>query len=159
VAVAAFAAAVGLGFLVAPRDSAVYWSGMFLAAGRVSDAGNIGNQSLLGTITRLADSASLARTGWFMAAIALAGCGLALAAMASRTGPEPAGIVLCALTGLLISPRSWSHHWVWWLPVAVLAVHGLLGYRPLRKRYCLGWLGLLGVYALLFPWHVGMPRR
>jgi alpha-1,2-mannosyltransferase len=35
---------------------------------------------------------------------------------------EPAGIAVCAVTGLLVSPISWSHHWVWWiLPALVLA--------------------------------------
>jgi alpha-1,2-mannosyltransferase len=31
-----------------------------------------------------------------------------------------AGWVTCALTGLLVSPISWDHHWVWIVPVLVV---------------------------------------
>jgi alpha-1,2-mannosyltransferase len=33
-----------------------------------------------------------------------------------------AGVLGCALTGLLISPISWDHHWVWIVPIAVAFV-------------------------------------
>jgi alpha-1,2-mannosyltransferase len=33
---------------------------------------------------------------------------------------EAWGTVCTAITGLLISPISWTHHWVWCVPVAVL---------------------------------------
>ncbi len=40
-------------------------------------------------------------------------------------GREPWGVLAAAATGLLISPISWSHHWVWCVPVlAVLAAEG-----------------------------------
>jgi len=31
-----------------------------------------------------------------------------------------AGWVTCALTGVLVSPISWDHHWVWIVPVLVV---------------------------------------
>jgi alpha-1,2-mannosyltransferase len=39
--------------------------------------------------------------------------GLTVAALVSRRGYELTAIVLCSVTGLLISPISWTHHWVW----------------------------------------------
>ena len=31
------------------------------------------------------------------------------------------GLLVAAVTGLLVSPISWSHHWVWCLPLLALA--------------------------------------
>jgi hypothetical protein len=33
------------------------------------------------------------------------------------------GLLMAALTGLLVSPISWDHHWVWIAPGAVVAAH------------------------------------
>lgn len=33
------------------------------------------------------------------------------------------GILACAFAGLLISPVSWSHHWVWVVPFILWAAH------------------------------------
>ena len=30
-----------------------------------------------------------------------------------------AGFLCCAVTGLLVSPVSWTHHWVWAVPLLV----------------------------------------
>jgi alpha-1,2-mannosyltransferase len=36
------------------------------------------------------------------------------------------GVLACALTGLLVSPISWDHHWVWIVPgVAALVGYGV----------------------------------
>src|SRR5256885_4195351 len=39
----------------------------------------------------------------------------------SRRGHELLGLVACAATGLLASPISWSHHYVYVVPALVLA--------------------------------------
>jgi len=55
VAAGSFAATVAIGFAVLPRDSARWWfHGLFLDAGRTGFVGDLENQSLRGTITRLA---------------------------------------------------------------------------------------------------------
>jgi alpha-1,2-mannosyltransferase len=41
---------------------------------------------------------------------------------AGRRGDEALGFSLCAITGLLISPISWTHHWVLAVPALLLAV-------------------------------------
>ncbi|MYZ34284.1 hypothetical protein GT002_03970, partial [Streptomyces sp. SID4917] len=42
------------------------------------------------------------------------------AAVAAALREESAGAVAgCAATALLISPVSWSHHWVWCVPMAL----------------------------------------
>ncbi|WP_216204722.1 hypothetical protein [Amycolatopsis aidingensis] len=55
-------------------------------------------------------------------AAAVALTGLVLAARWAREGHGLAGLTLCGLTATAVSPFSWSHHWVWLGPLAVLAV-------------------------------------
>ena len=45
--------------------------------------------------------------------------GLAIAVWAHRRGYRLAGFLCCAVTGLLVSPISWTHHWVWAVPLLV----------------------------------------
>ena len=45
-------------------------------------------------------------------------------------------IVVVQLFGLLLSPISWTHHWVWLIPLMIWLLHG-----PLRERLVLGLLG------------------
>jgi alpha-1,2-mannosyltransferase len=55
---------------------------------------------------------------------------------------EPALAVICvALFGLVVSPVSWSHHWVWVLP-AVL-VTGILAWQ--RRNVALAVVTIAGV--------------
>jgi alpha-1,2-mannosyltransferase len=45
--------------------------------------------------------------------------GITIAAWAHRRGHRLAGATCCAVTGLLISPFSWTHHRVWAVPLLV----------------------------------------
>ena len=53
--------------------------------------------------------------------MAVAIAGVVCAALLDRAGHRMAGLLTCALTGLLCSPISWDHHWVWIVPGAVVA--------------------------------------
>jgi alpha-1,2-mannosyltransferase len=81
----------------------------------------VDNQSLNGALTRLTGSLGAAHPYWVGASVVIGLGGLLLAARASRQGREMLGILTCALTGLLISPISWAHHWVWIAPALVVA--------------------------------------
>jgi alpha-1,2-mannosyltransferase len=63
--------------------------------------------------------------------------------VASRRGHELLGVVTCAATGLLISPVSWSHHYVYVIPALVLAAYGprRLGYRIAGVALIIGLFG------------------
>ncbi len=83
------------------------------------------DQSLDGVLSRLAASGNGSVWLAWLVAVAIVGtAGLMLAVIAHNRGLGLLGIVTCAITGLLISPISWDHHWVWivLLPVAALAV-------------------------------------
>ena len=57
---------------------------------------------------------------WCLVAVFAVGlAGLAVAVWAHRRGYRMAGFGCCAATGLLVSPISWTHHWVWAVPVLV----------------------------------------
>jgi alpha-1,2-mannosyltransferase len=120
-AAAVFAGSVALGFAVLPGASAYFWDVSFLRPGRVSPPQNAQNQSLLGAMTRTVHSSSVGLP-WLVLAALVALAGLTLAVRAGRRGDEALGFSLCAVTGLLISPISWTHHWVLAVPALLLAV-------------------------------------
>ena len=131
VACAAFAATVAAGFAVAPADSRRWWlGGLFFNGGRTGFVGWEGNQSLRALLTRLAGSVAGAAPVWLAVALVTAVAGLACAAALERAGHPLPGLLACALTGLLVSPVSWDHHWVWIVPgVAVAAAYAVRAMR------------------------------
>jgi alpha-1,2-mannosyltransferase len=119
-AVATFAAAVGLGFLLDPADSAVYWlDGTFAVADRISPVAATSNHSLAGLLARAGAA------GWVELAAAgvLAVAGLVVAVRAHRRGQELLALTLCGLLAAAAAPFAWSHHFVWFGPLVVLLAH------------------------------------
>ena len=136
-----FAVAVGLGFALLPRASAVYWGGKFARLG--SNPFHLDNQSLHGVILRLTHAGPDAHAYWLVAAVVVGIAGFATAILASRRGHELLGLVACAATGLLVSPISWSHHYVYVIPALALAAYGprRIGYRILSVALVVGLFG------------------
>ncbi|MBV9444303.1 MAG: DUF2029 domain-containing protein [Streptosporangiaceae bacterium] len=136
-----FAVTVGLGFALLPHASAVYWGGKITRPG--SRPFHLDNQSLNGVILRLTHAGPDAHVYWLVAAIVVGITGLATSILASRRGHELLGLVACAATGLLVSPISWSHHYVYVIPALVLAAYGprRLGYRILGAALVVGLFG------------------
>jgi alpha-1,2-mannosyltransferase len=135
-----FAVTVGLGFALLPHASAVYWGGQLF---QPSKHFHLTNQSLNGVILRLTHVGPHAHEYWLVAAAVVGLAGLATSILASRRGHELLGLVACAATGLLVSPISWSHHYVYVLPALVLAAYGprRLGYRILGVALLVGLFG------------------
>ncbi|MFF3871530.1 glycosyltransferase 87 family protein [Streptomyces sp. NPDC001978] len=120
-ATAVFAATVGLGALVLPAAGVDFWTSRLYDTGRVGKAWIIDNQSLQGLIARLLGDPAPGVV-WALPAALLAAFGMWLAV---RSRDERHGILLTAGTALLVSPISWSHHWVWCVPLlAVLLADG-----------------------------------
>lgn len=119
VSLAVFALTVSVGFALVPNDAKAFWGGAFLDPSRVGRAENAANQSLRGAFVRVLHTLSV-NPVWVPAALALAVLGMALAAHAGRRGDDARGFSLCALTALLVSPVSWSHHWVLAVPALLL---------------------------------------
>jgi alpha-1,2-mannosyltransferase len=136
-----FAVTVGLGFVLLPHASAVYWGGKIIRPG--SKPFHLDNQSLNGVILRLTHAGPDAHAYWLVATVVVGVAGLATSILASRRGHELLGLVACAATGLLVSPVSWSHHYVYVVPALVLAAYGprRLGYRILGAALVVGLFG------------------
>jgi alpha-1,2-mannosyltransferase len=119
VASIAFVASIAPSFMVLTRDASAYWFHTIFQTGRIGNALDPADQSLHGAIARFTGSIQLAG-GWELLIVAIAMCGVALAVRASRRGDEAAGFSLAAVSTLLASPISWSHHWTLAVPALVL---------------------------------------
>jgi alpha-1,2-mannosyltransferase len=160
VALATFALTILISFVLLPTQSRRYWvNGLFLNSHRAGSNEAVTNQSLNGALTRLTGSLATAHPYWLAASVIIGLGGLLLAARASRQGREMLGILTCALTGLLISPISWVHHWVWIAPVLVVAADmairaGAPGAGRLlseRRSSLWRWAAWAGVVAIAVP--------
>jgi alpha-1,2-mannosyltransferase len=117
-----FAASVLLGFAALPAASAQFWTS--LSAQGAGGTQKMVDQSLNGVIQRLFHLNPPSDTVWMVTALVVGAVGVAVAAQASRRGLELLGVVLCGVTGLLVSPVSWTHHWVWCVPALALLAAG-----------------------------------
>src|SRR3954447_4416071 len=155
----AFAATVALGYAILPGDSGTYWAnGLFLKANRIVFLGTRGNQSLRGVLARLAGSVSAGTVPWIAAAVLVAVAGLVAAALLYRARQPVPAMLACALTGLLVSPLSWDHHWVWVAPGLALLAH--LGAVAGRRAVRAAWWGAGLLLFLIFAswpqlWNLG----
>ncbi len=152
VAMGTFAVTVVAGFLLLPADSHAFWlGGVFLRSRRVGNAIDLADQSLAGVIARVAGGSGQGLGLWYVAATFTAVAGLAVAVWAHRRGHRLAGAVCCGITGLLVSPISWTHHWVWAVPLLVLLT--VAAWR--RRSY---WIGLAAVLtAIVFSAAAALP--
>lgn len=124
VATGTFLATALLAGMLLPHDSWRFWTEVLFRAGRVGNAEDTANQSVRGVLARLlhtGDPGLLALAAVLLAAAA----GLTVAVAARQAGRRlptaPAwAAVCCAVTALLVSPYSWSHHWVWCVPLVLL---------------------------------------
>lgn len=104
-----------------PRLSWQYFTQTLSETSRIGSPDYLTNQSILGAVARLTDPATAERV-WPVAVIALLALGLA-AAWRVRANPL-ATLSVVSLIGLLASPVSWSHHWVWIVIVAAACLQG-----------------------------------
>ncbi|MGH3311772.1 MAG: glycosyltransferase 87 family protein [Streptomyces sp.] len=119
-ALAGFAGTVTLGVLVLPTASVEFWTRRIFETGRVGKAWIVDNQSLQGLAARLAHTPEPGVL-WLLPAALVSVAGLALARRVYlRQGMDGWGAVVTAFTALLVCPISWSHHWVWCVPLLVL---------------------------------------
>jgi alpha-1,2-mannosyltransferase len=150
-ATAAFLGSVVIGFALLPHASAKWWlTGYFLHANNVGDVKSLLNQSLLGLVARSIGSVRHATPAWLGLSVVIVVLGLGAAAVLDRAGRTVAGWLTCALTGLLVSPISWDHHWVWVVPAMALFTDTALRARGAARW---AWWGLaVAMAALLGAW-------
>jgi alpha-1,2-mannosyltransferase len=154
--VGGFAATVAVGFAVLPHDSSQWWlHGLFWSDGnRTGFMGWAGNQSLRAIITRFAGSVAAGQGPWIAAALVALALGITAAYLLDRAGYPVPALLVTALTGLLASPVSWDHHWVWIaLAVAVTAHYALAaGKRVTRRTARRLWALIAGMVFCFAAW-------
>jgi hypothetical protein len=121
IAAATFAGCGLIGWLVAPDASVRYWEHLSHDTTRVG-APYISNQSPYGAAIRIAEGASHIGAWYVVIPVAFAAIGLTAAALLARRQDWLAAATVTGVTGLLVSPISWAHHWVWIIPALALLV-------------------------------------
>jgi alpha-1,2-mannosyltransferase len=158
-----FLATIGISALVVGDDTRYYFTKLLGDAHRVGPIATSINQSWRGGLSRI-----LGYDAGFgppvLIAIALTAVLAILAWRALDASDRLGKLLVVELFGLLLSPISWTHHWVWLVPLMIWLIYG-----PLRERRDVrivgwGWLGLtvIGVpWLLLFAqptiWQISRP--
>jgi alpha-1,2-mannosyltransferase len=123
-AVGTFTASVAVGLVVLTEDAVRYWTSTLFGANDAMSNAWSGNQSLNGAIRRVAGEVPWSTALLVVLAV---GCVVAAAVMAravDRRGDALGALTVTAFCGLLVSPISWTHHWVWLvLPCCLLVRH------------------------------------
>lgn len=137
-----FVATIGVSALVVGDQTRYYFTKLLGDAHRVGPIATSINQSWRGGISRI-----LGYDAGFgapvLAAIAVTAVLAVLAWRALDTSDRLGRLLVVELFGLLLSPISWTHHWVWLVPLMIWAIHG-----PLREACRLAdrGLGLAGAH-------------
>lgn len=147
-----FVATALIGFIVLPRDSVKWWfdGALFSDSSRTGFAGWGGEQSLHGLITRLSGSIAGGDHIWLVSAALAVILGCVGAAVLDRAGHQLPAILLVALAGLLASPISWDHHWVWVAPAVAVLGHYAIRFWAAARARAYGCLTGAGVLLLAF---------
>lgn len=143
-----FAATVLLSVVVAAPAARTYFTTLLGDADRIGPVGSVWNQSLRGALSRIVGADVGQGPVWIVAAVVV----VVAAVLAWRAlGPDDVlgTLVIVSFLGLMISPISWSHHWVWVVPMFVWLAHG-----PLAGARGATWLlGFWLVVTLIgVPW-------
>ena len=165
-ALVVFAGTVALSVAVIGEQARYYFTDLLGDASRVGPIGTSFNQSWRGGISRILGH-DAGYGPWVLAAVAVTAV---LAVLAWRALSRPrrcdrlGALLVVELFGLLISPISWTHHWVWVVPLIIWLLNGPLKARPGARLLGWGWLvlTLVGVpWLLSFAqptiWQIGRP--
>lgn len=147
-----FAGTVALSIGVIGQQARYYFTDLLGDAGRIGPIGTSFNQSWRGGISRIlghdAGYGPLVLAGIAVSAV------LAVLAWRALGGSDTdrdllGSLLVVQLFGLLISPISWTHHWVWVLPLMIWLINGPWRERPGAAVLGWGWLALTLVGV---PW-------
>lgn len=143
-----FLVSVGVSLLIVGGQARYYFTDLLGDAHRVGPIATSFSQSWRGAISRI-----LGHDAGFgplvLAAIAVTAVLAVLAWRALEPADHLGKLLVVELFGLLLSPISWTHHWVWLVPLMIWVLSG-----PLRDRLgarILGW-GWLALTVIGVPW-------
>ncbi len=124
-ALVSFAVWTLMTWLLWPAESRVFWRHDVVQTSRVGKVADPSNQSWNAVLHRPPFPATGLAPAWVLLSALTVAAGGVIAWRCARTDRQSFAVIAVALAGLLVSPISWSHHWVW----VVLIPPMLLG-RP-----------------------------
>ena len=128
----AFTAAVSflvftaVGYVFLPRNTVEFFGGLAGGDTRTASPLYAGNQSLLGVFYRLGDTSRMTTLAGLAVSGIVALLGTGVAVHWWRLGQRVFAVALVGLCTNLASPLSWTHHYVWILPMGVAVVTQVL---------------------------------
>jgi alpha-1,2-mannosyltransferase len=137
-----FVLTTGAMFAVSPRGSWLYFTKDAFDVKRVGNSLSVGNQALHAAITRAHLSPGAVLFDLIEAVVLCVG--VAIATVAFRRSSKLLAVLVCAATGLLVSPISWPHHYVWIVPAVIWLAVGVD--RPARGEW---WAVVVGLTFLV----------
>ena len=108
-----FLATFGLGFLILPRESRTYWLDLLPDTSRIGGAGYVDNLGIKGAILHFTGPEFPVDLPWLLLSLLCVAAAAVVIRLAGNRGDQLTALAATALLMLLISPVSWSHHWVW----------------------------------------------
>ncbi|MCS7478112.1 glycosyltransferase 87 family protein [Umezawaea endophytica] len=142
-----------VGFAIMPTDARQFWFHALLDPGRVGRLTYTANQSLRGLVARLGLDGTPQVAAWVLLSLVVVVLAVVAAAKARRANDDVTAFLVVAVAGLLISPVSWGHHWIWIAPALTLfAVPAL---RHVRQFW---WFAVPGVLIFLIGPHWLFPN-
>jgi alpha-1,2-mannosyltransferase len=145
-----FVATIVVSAWVVGDQARYYFTDLLGDAHRVGPIATSFNQSWRGGISRI-----LGHDAGYgppvLIAVALTALLALLAWRALASSDRLGKLLVVEIFGLLLSPISWTHHWVWLVPLMIWAIHGPPRERPGARVVGWGWLALsmIGVPWLL----------
>ena len=146
-ALGAFVVATLIGFVLAWDDSWEYWTSTVRHTDRIGTATLNTNQNAAGALARLELGQSTHFVVWTLACVAVLGLTVWSVRRILAAGESTLAVMCVAMFGLVVSPVSWSHHWVWSLPTII--VTAVLAYR--YRSGALGVVGAVGLALMVWP--------
>ncbi len=152
-ALLAFAGTVLLGFALMPRTSWAYWTGIVGEADRIGPTFRFSNQSVNGLVHRSQVVPDAWTTPmWLVLSGLVVGLVMVVAKHLWENGRGVTAVATVGIGTALASPFSWTHHWVWALPLG-LSVLSLAPHRPRFAMVAGGFLLMFMIRILWWPPH------
>ncbi|MBB5511746.1 alpha-1,2-mannosyltransferase [Neomicrococcus aestuarii] len=144
IGIAAFIGTQLIGFIASSQNTIHYWTDVLRDPSRVGGIDYIDNVSIQAVLERAGQSQAL----WFVIALIV---GLSFVALLWKVAPHLDRVALLGIASacpVLVSPVSWSHHWVWW-PVIAYGWISLVASAPKAVKYLTWALTALSSLALI----------
>src|SRR5690606_27810525 len=106
--------------LISPHDVIRYFTHAVNDPKRIGTIHWSDNQALNGLVLRLTDGASWSLLAALAVGLVLAPPAVLLMRRFQLRGEPLPALLVTAFYGLLISPVSWTHHWVWAVPLLIV---------------------------------------